>query len=115
MWINEAETPELEHDYVMVIEEILRQRIQGVKNKNGKWTTPAFPKLHYVLTENNYKEGTKYFELTKLAATNSTLFLIAHNMSALSFAFRYGPVSLIPGILILFLLDKTLLIHFLYH
>lgn len=68
MWINEAETPELERDYVMVIEEILKQRIQGVKNAKGVWTTPAFPKILYVLTENNYKPGTKYFNLTKLAA-----------------------------------------------
>ena len=44
MWINEAETPELKHDYAMVIEEILNQRIQGIKNKDGVWIAPTFPK-----------------------------------------------------------------------
>lgn len=45
IWINEAETPELKADYAMVIEELLRQRIQGVKNEKGAWIAPTFPKL----------------------------------------------------------------------
>jgi len=68
MWINEAETPELKHDYAMVIEEILNQRIQGIKNKDGVWIAPTFPKLLFVLTENNISEGTEFYYLTKLAA-----------------------------------------------
>ena len=52
----------------MIIEEVLRQRYQGVKNEKGVWITPAFPKLIYVLEEDNIKEGTEYFYLTRLAA-----------------------------------------------
>jgi ribonucleoside-triphosphate reductase len=52
----------------MIIEEILRQRIQGIKNKDGVYVTPAFPKLIYVLSENNIHEDSEYYYLTKLAA-----------------------------------------------
>lgn len=55
-------------DLAMVIEEVLRQRIKGVQNEKGYWITPAFPKLLYVLNDINTYEGSKYFELTKLAA-----------------------------------------------
>lgn len=72
IWINEAETPELKADYVMVIEELLRQRIQGVKNEKGAWIAPTFPKILFTLCENNYKPGTEYFYLTKLAAECTT-------------------------------------------
>ena len=83
MWINEAETPELKHDYALVIEEILKQRIQGVKNKKGFWIPPTFPKLLYVLTENNYMEGTEYFYLTKLAATCTSKRMVPDYISEL--------------------------------
>ena len=64
------EVPEgqLRDDLVLVIEEMLRQRIQGVKNEKGVYITPAFPKLIYVLEEDNIEPGSKYYELTKLAA-----------------------------------------------
>ncbi|MCR5791543.1 MAG: anaerobic ribonucleoside-triphosphate reductase [Lachnospiraceae bacterium] len=68
MYLNEVEDGRLKDDLAMIIEETLRQRILGVKNEKGVYTTPAFPKLIYVLEEDNIKEGTKYFELTKLAA-----------------------------------------------
>lgn len=67
MDINEA--PEyLRPDLALVIEEVLNQRIEGVKNENGIWVTPAFPKLIYALDENNVNPGTEYYYLTELAA-----------------------------------------------
>ncbi len=69
MYLNEAgDDARLKKDLAMIIEETLRQRIQGVKNESGQWITPAFPKLIYVLEEDNISEGTPYFYLTKLAA-----------------------------------------------
>lgn len=68
MYLNEAKDENEKADLAMVIEEMLNQRIQGVKNEKGVWITPAFPKLLYVLEEDNYKEGTKYWYLTELAA-----------------------------------------------
>lgn len=68
MYLNEADTPELKRDLAMVIEEMLRQRYQGVKNEAGIWVTPAFPKLLYVLEDDNTYEGSPYFYLTQLAA-----------------------------------------------
>ncbi|MDO4551039.1 MAG: anaerobic ribonucleoside-triphosphate reductase [Planctomycetia bacterium] len=68
MYLNEADTPQLKADLSIIIEEMLRQRYQGVKNEEGVWITPAFPKLIYVLEEDNVREGTPYFYLTKLAA-----------------------------------------------
>lgn len=68
MYIDEAPEGQLRDDLALVIEEVLRQRIQGVKNEQGVWITPAFPKLIYVLEEDNIREGSKYWELTKLAA-----------------------------------------------
>ncbi|MCI8402836.1 MAG: anaerobic ribonucleoside-triphosphate reductase [Lachnospiraceae bacterium] len=69
MYLNEAgENDRLKRDLAMIIEETLRQRIQGVKNETGHWITPAFPKLIYVLEEDNISEGTPYFYLTELAA-----------------------------------------------
>ena len=68
MYIDEAPEGQLRDDLALVIEEVLRQRIQGVKNEQGVWITPAFPKLIYVLAEDNIREGSKYWELTKLAA-----------------------------------------------
>ena len=57
-----------ENDLAAVIEEVLHQRIQGVKNEKGVFITPAFPKLIYVLEEDNIREGSKYWYLTRLAA-----------------------------------------------
>ena len=68
MYLNEAENEREKQDLAMIIEEVLRQRYQGVKNEKGVWITPAFPKLIYVLEEDNVREGTKYWYLTKLAA-----------------------------------------------
>ena len=68
MYLNEAKNEREKTDLAMCIEEMLRQRYQGVKNEEGVWITPAFPKLIYVLEEDNVREGTPYFYLTKLAA-----------------------------------------------
>ena len=68
MYLNEVPEGQLRDDLAAIIEEMLHQRILGVKNENGVYITPAFPKLIYVLEEDNIKEGTKYWELTKLAA-----------------------------------------------
>ncbi|SHK66652.1 anaerobic ribonucleoside-triphosphate reductase [Hespellia stercorisuis] len=68
MYLNEVEEGQTKQDLVLIIEEVLRQRILGVKNEKGVYITPAFPKLIYVLEEDNIREGTPYFELTKLAA-----------------------------------------------
>ena len=67
LYLNEAKTPELKEDLAIVIEEILRQRIKGVKNEAGQWYANPFPKLLYVLEEDNIRGG-KYFYLTQLAA-----------------------------------------------
>lgn len=68
LYLNEAKNEQEKKDLAMVIEEIIRQRYQGVKNEKGAWITPAFPKLIYVLEEDNIKEGTPYFYLTKMSA-----------------------------------------------
>ena len=68
MYLNEARTPQEKHDLAMVVEETLRQRYEGVKNEAGVWITPAFPKLIYVLEDDNIREDSPYFYLTKLAA-----------------------------------------------
>ena len=62
-----SENPEYERETAMIIEEFIRQRIQGMKNEVGAWVTPAFPKLLYVLDENNIHEDSKYWYITKLA------------------------------------------------
>ncbi len=68
MYLNEARNEQEKKDLALIIEEVLRQRYEGVKNEKGVWITPAFPKLIYVLEEDNVREGTPYYELTKLAA-----------------------------------------------
>ena len=68
MYLNEAKNEREKKDLALIIEETLRQRHQGVKNEAGVWITPAFPKLIYVLEEDNIDEGTEYFYLTQLAA-----------------------------------------------
>ena len=68
MYLNEAKNEQEKHDLAMVIEETLTQRYQGVKNEKGVWVTPAFPKLIYVLEDDNITEDSPYWYLTKLAA-----------------------------------------------
>ena len=68
MYLDEVPEGQLRDDLAAIIEEMLHQRILGVKNENGVYITPAFPKLIYVLEEDNITEGSKYWELTKLAA-----------------------------------------------
>ena len=68
MYLGEAKNQQEKADLALIIEETLLQRYQGVKNEKGVWVTPAFPKLIYVLEEDNIREGSKYWELTKLAA-----------------------------------------------
>ncbi len=68
MYLDEVPEGRTRDDLAMVIEEMLRQRILGVKNEKGVYITPAFPKLIYVLEEDNVREGTRYWEITKLAA-----------------------------------------------
>ena len=68
MYLNEAKNEQEKKDLAMIVEEMLRQRYEGVKNEKGVWITPAFPKLIYVLEEDNVREGTPYFYLTRLAA-----------------------------------------------
>ena len=68
MYLGEARNPQEKADLAIIIEETIRQRYQGVKNEAGVWITPAFPKLIYVLEDDNIREGTPYFYLTKLAA-----------------------------------------------
>ena len=68
MYLNEAKDPQLKADLAMIIEEVLKQRIQGVKNEAGVYITPAFPKLIYVLEEDNIHEDSPYYNLTRLAA-----------------------------------------------
>ena len=68
MYLNEAKNEREKKDLAMIIEETLKQRYQGVKNESGVWITPAFPKLIYVLEEDNVNEGTEYYYLTEMAA-----------------------------------------------
>ncbi len=68
MYLNEAKNEQEKHDLALIIEQTLLQRYQGVKNEDGVWVTPAFPKLIYVLEEDNISEDSKYYYLTELAA-----------------------------------------------
>ena len=68
MYLNEVEDNQTKKDLAMIIEEVLLQRYEGIKNEKGVWITPAFPKLIYVLEEDNVHEGSEFFYLTKLAA-----------------------------------------------
>ena len=81
MYLNEAKNEREKKDLALIIEETLKQRITGVKNEAGVWITPAFPKLIYVLEEDNIKEGTEYFYLTKLAAKCSAKRLVPDYIS----------------------------------
>lgn len=68
MYLNEVPEGQTRDDLAIIIEEVLRQRIKGVKNETGAWITPAFPKLIYVLEEDNIRDNSKYYYLTELAA-----------------------------------------------
>ena len=68
MYLNEAKTEQEKHDLALIIEEVLLQRYEGVKNESGVWVTPAFPKLIYVLEEDNIYENSEYYYLTRMAA-----------------------------------------------
>ena len=68
MYLGEAKNEQEKKDLALIIEETLEQRYQGVKNEKGVWITPAFPKLIYVLEEDNIHEDSPYYYLTKLAA-----------------------------------------------
>ena len=68
MYLNEAKNEQEKADLALIIEEVLKQRTQGVKNEKGYWVTPAFPKLIYVLEEDNIEPDSKYYYLTELAA-----------------------------------------------
>ena len=68
MYLNEAKSEQEKSDLALIIEEALKQRIQGTKNEKGVWVTPAFPKLIYVLEEDNIREDSKYWYLTELSA-----------------------------------------------
>lgn len=82
MYLNEAgDDEQLRHDLAMVIEEVIRQRYQGIKNEKGVWISPAFPKLIYCLEEDNVHENSKYFYLTQLAAKCSAKRLVPDYIS----------------------------------
>ena len=68
MYLGEAEDEQTREDLALIIEEVLKQRYKGVKNESGAWVTPAFPKLIYVLEEQNVRPGSKYYYLTELSA-----------------------------------------------
>lgn len=82
MDINEVEDGQTREDLALIIEEVLKQRIQGVKNEKGVYITPAFPKLIYCLDENNAKPGSKYYYLTELAAKCTAKRLVPDYISA---------------------------------
>ena len=82
MYLDEVEEGRTRDDLAMIIEETLKQRMQGVKNEKGVWITPAFPKLIYVLDEDNIHEDSKYWALTELAAKCSAKRLVPDYISA---------------------------------
>lgn len=82
MYLDEVEEGQTRDDLALIIEEVLVQRMQGVKNEKGVWITPAFPKLIYVLDEDNITEGSKYWCLTELAAKCTAKRLVPDYISA---------------------------------
>jgi len=82
MYLDEVPDGQTRHDLAMIIEEVLRQRIQGVKNEKGTWITPAFPKLLYVLDEDNITEDSEYWYLTELAAQCTAKRMVPDYISA---------------------------------
>lgn len=82
MYLDEVQEGQEREDLAMIIEEVLKQRMQGVKNEKGVWITPAFPKLIYVLDEDNITEKSKYWRLTKLAAECTAKRMVPDYISA---------------------------------
>ena len=82
MYLGEAKNDQERRDLALIIEETLEQRYEGVKNEDGVWITPAFPKLIYVLEEDNVREGTPYWYLTKLAAKCTAKRMVPDYISA---------------------------------
>ena len=82
MYLDEVPEGQTRDDLAMIIEEVIRQRIQGVKNEKGVWVTPAFPKLLYVLDEDNIHENSKYWYLTELAAKCTAKRMVPDYISA---------------------------------
>jgi len=82
LYLNEARNEREKADLAMIIEEVLRQRYQGVKNEKGVWITPAFPKLIYVLDDDNIHEGDPYFYLTEIAAKCTAKRMVPDYISA---------------------------------
>ena len=81
MYLNEVSDPQTKHDLAMIIEEAVKQRMEGVKNEKGVWITPAFPKLIYVLEDDNIEPGTPYYYLTELCAQCSVKRLVPDYIS----------------------------------
>ena len=82
MYIDEVPAGQIREDLVMLIEETLKQRVQGIKNESGTYITPAFPKLIYVLDEDNIFEGSQYYEITRLAAKCTAKRMVPDYISA---------------------------------
>ena len=82
MYLDEVEDGQTREDLALIIEEVLKQRMQGVKNEKGVWITPAFPKLIYVLDEDNITEDSKYWSLTQLAAECTSKRMVPDYISA---------------------------------
>lgn len=82
MYLDEAKNAREKADLAMIIEEVLKQRYQGTKNEKGVWITPAFPKLIYVLDEDNIHEDSPYYYLTKLAAKCTARRMVPDYISA---------------------------------
>ncbi len=81
MYLNETQDPQTKADLALIIEEVLKQRHQGVKNEKGVWVTPAFPKLIYVLEEENIHEDSPFWYLTEMAANCSAKRLVPDYIS----------------------------------
>ena len=82
MYLDEVPEGQVRDDLAMIVEEVLKQRMQGVKNEKGVWITPAFPKLIYVLDEDNITEGSRYWDLTVLAAKCTAKRMVPDYISA---------------------------------
>lgn len=82
MYLDEVPEGRTRDDLALIIKEVLKQRMQGVKNEQGVWVTPAFPKLIYVLDEDNVREGTKYWDLTVMAAECTAKRMVPDYISA---------------------------------
>ncbi|MEE3355033.1 MAG: anaerobic ribonucleoside-triphosphate reductase [Candidatus Weimeria sp.] len=82
IYLDEAKEGVIRDDLAILAEEVFRQRIQGIKNEKGVWVTPAFPKIIYVLDEDNVEEGSPYYELTKIAAKCTAKRMVPDYISA---------------------------------